>query len=370
MRGEGWEWSMRASFFEVYNEQLRDLLTTPAIGATSPRTTAAAPPQYNIKHDDVWGTVVTSMTTVSVDSLEQIRELQSRASKQRAVGATQINDASSRSHAVFALYLKGTNEKLGCELCGALHLVDLAGSERLRCSGATGERLKETQSINKSLSSLADVFLAKSERRSHVPFRNSRLTHLLEPCLSGLGKTLMLVNVFPSTRYAHESLCSLRFASQVAQCNTGGKAKRSVKPLVFSDAADRAAGGGSLPGALSSRSAGVARQPTLSIMQPSSSRRASNPLPAATSACGELPADDAAGRQHPERTMRRSAPTVGARAMERRQQQLLITQPARIRRLSNPPPSTMSARGELAADDAAGSNSSSNNSNSNSRSRG
>merc|ERR1712003_450505 len=95
-------------------------------------------------------------------------------------------------------------------------------------SGAVGERLKETQNINRSLSSLADVFTAKAENRPHVPFRNSKLTHLMEPCLSGHGKTMMIVNVAPEESYAHESLCSLRFASQVGLCNTGGKPQRNA----------------------------------------------------------------------------------------------------------------------------------------------
>lgn len=134
---------------------------------------------------------------------------------------------------MFALYLKGVNEKLNTELHGALHLVDLAGSERLDKSGAVGAALKETQAINKSLSSLADVFASKAAGNSHVPFRNSKLTHLMEPCLSGHGKTLMLVNVAPEADNSHESLCSLRFAKQVNQCDTGTgggqKPKRSAK---------------------------------------------------------------------------------------------------------------------------------------------
>merc|ERR1719453_2012995 len=130
-----------------------------------------------------------------------------------------MNSISSRSHSIFALYLRGVNETLNTELRGALHLVDLAGSERLDRSGATGDRLKETQNINRSLSSLADVFLAKAENRSHVPFRNSKLTHLMEPCLSGQGKTMMLVNVGPEQSNAHETLCTLRFARQVSQCD-------------------------------------------------------------------------------------------------------------------------------------------------------
>merc|ERR1711870_37080 len=84
---------------------------------------------------------------------------------------------------------------------------------------------------NRSLASLADVFQAKAENRSHIPFRNSKLTHLMEPCLSGQGKTLMTVNISPEIDDSHESLCSLRFAGQVAQCTTGGKARRSAKAL-------------------------------------------------------------------------------------------------------------------------------------------
>merc|ERR1719515_414051 len=154
-----------------------------------------------------------------------------KAARLRAVGSTDMNSQSSRSHSIFALYLTGINNELNSELHGALHLVDLAGSERLDKSGATGDRLKETQNINRSLSSLADVFLAKAENRSHVPFRNSKLTHLMEPCLSGQGKTMMLVNVGPEHSNAHETLCSLRFAAQVSQCDTGGKPKRTCKSI-------------------------------------------------------------------------------------------------------------------------------------------
>ena len=221
MRKDGWEWALSASFLEVYNEQLRDLLANDG-GSTAP---------LSIKHDEDWGTIVTNVSEFRVDSMEQINLLMARAAKQRAVGFTDMNAASSRSHSVFALYLKGVNESQGSVLHGALHLVDLAGSERLDRSGATGDRLKETQSINKSLSSLADVFAAKASKQAHVPFRNSKLTFLMEPCLSGQGKTLMVVNVGPEDTNSHETLCSLRFASQVSQCDTGGKPKRSAKAV-------------------------------------------------------------------------------------------------------------------------------------------
>lgn len=228
MRNKGWTWNFHASFLEVYNETIRDLLHTDTDGPSKTHT---------IIHDNAWGFVVTDMTTKEVtstdesDALDQIRNLMAIASRQRSVGSTQMNDQSSRSHSLFSLYLHGINSSQGTELYGALHLVDLAGSERLDKSGAEGSRLKETQNINKSLSSLADVFLAKSENRNHVPFRNSKLTHLLEPCLSGQGKTLMMLNVAPEETHSHETLCSLRFAKQVSQCHTGGKPKKSVKTV-------------------------------------------------------------------------------------------------------------------------------------------
>eukprot|EP00928_Gymnodinium_smaydae_P097678 TRINITY_DN8907_c1_g3_i1.p1 TRINITY_DN8907_c1_g3~~TRINITY_DN8907_c1_g3_i1.p1 ORF type:complete len:904 (+),score=235.31 TRINITY_DN8907_c1_g3_i1:138-2849(+) len=220
MRSQGWSWSLQVSIMEVYNENLRDLLRGGGDNAAGPG------PAHTIQHHESWGTIVTNMTCVEVGSMEQIYSLMSRAAKQRSVGATGMNAVSSRSHCIFALYLKGTNVELGVELCGALHLVDLSGSERLDKSLASGERLKETQSINKSLSSLADVFVAKAEGRPHIPFRNSKLTYLMEPCLSGQGKTLMVVNVRPEQSNSHETLCSLRFAKQVNQCNTGGKPRR------------------------------------------------------------------------------------------------------------------------------------------------
>jgi len=224
-RSKGWHWSLKVSFMEVYNEGLRDLLRNGGSADAAGGPSAG----HTILHHDAWGTVVTNMTLVEVGSMEQMTALMEQAIKQRAVSTTDMNAVSSRSHSIFAMYLTGTNQDLNIELNGALHLVDLAGSERLSKSGAKGDRLKETQSINKSLSSLVDVFTAKAEGRSHIPFRNSKLTHLMEPCLSGQGKTLMMVHVGPEQSNTHETLCALRFAKQVSQCDTGGKPKRHVK---------------------------------------------------------------------------------------------------------------------------------------------
>ena len=220
MKADGWSWSLSASFLEIYNEQLKDLLHDAKAGA---------PPSYAIKHDEAWGTVVANMGRHEVSSMEQINKLMARAAKARSVGSTDMNAQSSRSHSVFALYLQGTNAKLNLELNGALHLVDLAGSERVGKSGAEGAALKEAQNINKSLSALSGVFNAKASGASHVPFRDSKLTFLMEPCLSGQGKTLMFVNIAPEVDHSHETLCSLKFAKTVSQTDTGGGQKGGTK---------------------------------------------------------------------------------------------------------------------------------------------
>jgi kinesin family member C1 len=159
--------------------------------------------------------------------MHQLQELMNVAARSRSVASTKMNAVSSRSHSVFMLKLQGYNEDSGAEVHGSLNLCDLAGSERLDRSGANSDlkRLKETQAINKSLSCLGDVFNALAQKSSHVPYRNSKLTYLLQDCLSGDGKALMFVNLSPTTMSSNESLCSLRFAQRVNQVELGKATK-------------------------------------------------------------------------------------------------------------------------------------------------
>lgn len=225
---QGWVYEMQVSFLEIYNEQIRDLLRDRAPGGQPGDYDA----KHEIKRDHRGVTTVTDLTMRKVDPTNplEMESVLETAARHRSVGSTAMNAVSSRSHSVFTLYLHATNTGTRSALNGTLHLVDLAGSERLERSGVSGERLKETVSINKTLSSLADVFSALASKASHVPFRNSKLTYLLQPALSGDGKTLMLVNLSPTDDSHAESICSLRFAAQVNQCELG-RPKRHVSDL-------------------------------------------------------------------------------------------------------------------------------------------
>ncbi|KAK7400436.1 hypothetical protein VNO78_11644 [Psophocarpus tetragonolobus] len=203
LKDQGWTYTMHASILEIYNETIRDLLSS------NTRTENSAPSKQF------------SGEEVEVCSADEISSLLQQAAQSRSVGRTLMNEQSSRSHFVFTLRISGKNEKTEQQVQGVLNLIDLAGSERLSRSGATGDRLKETQAINKSLSALSDVIFALAKKEEHVPFRNSKLTHLLKPCLGGDSKTLMFVNISPDQSSIGESLCSLRFAARVNACEIG-----------------------------------------------------------------------------------------------------------------------------------------------------
>lgn len=214
LKEQGWKYEMQVSMLEIYNETIRDLLSS----NKSSSTDSGNKQQYAIKHDSNGNTSVADLTIVDVRSSKEVAFLLNRAAQSRSVGKTQMNEQSSRSHFVFTLRISGVNETMEQHVQGVLNLIDLAGSERLSKSGSTGDRLKETQAINKSLSSLTDVIFALAKKEEHVPYRNSKLTYLLQPCLGGDSKTLMVVNVSPAQSSVNESLCSLRFAARVNAC--------------------------------------------------------------------------------------------------------------------------------------------------------
>ena len=166
---KGWEYTMEGSFIEVYNENINDLLGKPD---------ELDKKKHEIRHDmQKCKTTITGINTVDLDSPNKVESILQSAASNRSVAATKANERSSRSHSVFILKLTGENSTTGEKSEGTLNLVDLAGSERLSHSQAAGERLKETQSINKSLSCLGDVIgaLGQGKDGGHVPYRNSKV---------------------------------------------------------------------------------------------------------------------------------------------------------------------------------------------------
>ncbi|XP_058822175.1 protein claret segregational [Topomyia yanbarensis] len=202
----GWKYEIRVNFLEIYNEILYDLLDSS--GTTKDLEIRMA----NAKNKtEVY---VSNVIEETVQSKNQLRQLMATAKSNRATAATVGNERSSRSHAVTKLQLIGTHEEKGELSVGSINLVDLAGSE----SPKTSTRMDETKNINRSLSELSNVILALVQKNEHIPYRNSKLTHLLMPSLGGNSKTLMFVNVSPFQDCFNETIKSLRFASQVNAC--------------------------------------------------------------------------------------------------------------------------------------------------------
>ena len=196
---------------EIYNDELRDLL--PGGGS-------------KLKISDANGVVnVPGLKSSVVEDADALEALLEGAQKVRATAATKCNEHSSRSHYIFRMAIRGRNATSGEEIDGELNLIDLAGSERTKESGVTGDAMREANAINKSLSSLGDVIAAmgskKAKSKDVVPYRNSKLTHVLKDALSGSAKTLMFVNVNPAAKSHGESLSSLRFASKVNGVDVG-----------------------------------------------------------------------------------------------------------------------------------------------------
>ncbi|CAJ0941670.1 unnamed protein product, partial [Mesorhabditis belari] len=193
---------VRVSFLEIYNEEIRDLLAKDGNGT-----------QLEIKERPDVGVYVNKLSTVTVSNASQMLRIMEIGSKNRKTGATKMNSESSRSHAMFTVTIESSEN--GHVTQGKLQLVDLAGSERQSKTGTTGDRLKEAAKINLSLSTLGNVISALVDGKStHIPYRNSKLTRLLQDSLGGNSKTLMIANIGPASYNYDETLSTLRYANR------------------------------------------------------------------------------------------------------------------------------------------------------------
>ncbi|RZC22938.1 Kinesin-like protein KIN-14I isoform B [Glycine soja] len=203
-------YDVSVQMIEIYNEQVRDLLVTDGSNK-----------RLEIRSNSQRGLSVPDACLVPVSSTKDVIELMNLGQRNRAVGATALNDRSSRSHSCLTVHVQGRDLTSGTILRGCMHLVDLAGSERVDKSEATGDRLKEAQHINKSLSALGDVIASLAQKNQHVPYRNSKLTQLLQDSLGGQAKTLMFVHISPEVDAVGETISTLKFAERVATVELG-----------------------------------------------------------------------------------------------------------------------------------------------------
>ncbi|XP_041022536.1 kinesin-like protein KIN-14S isoform X2 [Juglans microcarpa x Juglans regia] len=216
-RGGIMRYGLFVSMLEVYNEKIRDLLV---------ENTHQPVKKLEIKQAAEGTQEVPGLVEARVYSTEDVWEMLKSGSQVRSVGSTNANELSSRSHCLLRVTVKAENLINGQCTKSHLWLVDLAGSERVGKTEVEGERLKESQFINKSLSALGDVISALASKTAHIPYRNSKLTHMLQSSLGGDCKTLMFVQISPNAADLGETLCSLNFASRVRGIESGPARKQ------------------------------------------------------------------------------------------------------------------------------------------------
>ncbi|NXL63487.1 KIF3B protein, partial [Chordeiles acutipennis] len=205
-RSQNQQYLVRASYLEIYQEEIRDLL----LKDQSKR--------LELKERPDTGVYVKDLSSFVTKSVKEIEHVMNVGNQNRSVGATNMNEHSSRSHAIFVITIECSELGLDGEnhiRVGKLNLVDLAGSERQAKTGVHGERLKEATKINLSLSALGNVISALVDGKStHIPYRDSKLTRLLQDSLGGNAKTVMVANIGPASYNVEETLTTLRYANR------------------------------------------------------------------------------------------------------------------------------------------------------------
>jgi kinesin family protein 3/17 len=213
---------LRCSFVEIYNEEVRDLL-----GNSNKK--------LEVREDPKKGTYVKDLNYISLKDTQDIEKALNKGNNNRHVGATSMNDKSSRSHSLFTVYLEieegeDKNKKIRS---GKLNLVDLAGSERVSKTNASGQTFEEGKKINLSLTALGSVIDALSSNRKHIPYKDSKLTRLLADSLGGNTKTVMFANVSPASFNYDETVGTLRYASRAKLIKNAPKINEDPKDALL-----------------------------------------------------------------------------------------------------------------------------------------
>jgi kinesin family protein 5 len=212
------EYTVRVSYMEIYMERIRDLLM----------------PQNDnlpVHEEKNRGVYVKGLLEVYVSSVEEVYEVLRRGGASRAVSATNMNAESSRSHSILVVTVTQKNVETGSMKSGQLFLVDLAGSEKVGKTGASGQTLEEAKKINKSLSALGMVINSLTDTKSsHVPYRDSKLTRILQESLGGNSRTTLIINCSPSSYNDAETLSTLRFGMRAKTIKNKAKVNAELSP--------------------------------------------------------------------------------------------------------------------------------------------
>lgn len=212
------EYTVRVSYMEIYMERIRDLL---------------APHNDNLPvHEEKnRGVYVKGLLEIYVSSVQEVYEVMRRGGASRAVASTNMNAESSRSHSIFVITVTQKNVETGSAKSGQLFLVDLAGSEKVGKTGASGQTLEEAKKINKSLSALGMVINNLTDGKSvHIPYRDSKLTRILQESLGGNSRTTLIINCSPSSYNDAETISTLRFGMRAKAIKNKAKINAEISP--------------------------------------------------------------------------------------------------------------------------------------------
>ena len=215
-KNEGTDFMIKVSMIEIYQEKIRDLFDVSKVN-------------LNIREDTIKGIYVDGASERYVGCPNDVLALLEMGSANRAQAATNMNEHSSRSHSIFILTINQTNKAEGVSKVGKLYLVDLAGSEKISKTGATGHTLEEAKIINKSLTTLGRVINNLTDGKStHIPYRESKLTRVLQESLGGNSKTCLIITCSPSIFNESESLSTLRFGERAKKIKNKPKINKEV----------------------------------------------------------------------------------------------------------------------------------------------